>query len=127
MGVNLQATLPILLKKKRWTQQRLADATGITRNDINAFANGRLEAGGERLERIAAALEVSVLELGAPLAEADEAGVTLIDRLEALEERAEKERKRFDRLLRAASVRLAALEAAQELQAPQADHRRKGR
>lgn len=84
MGVNLGATLPPLLAKKKWTQERLAAETGIRRTDINALANGRLDAGRSRLERIAAALEVSVLELGAPLGEADEAGQTLVDRLEEL-------------------------------------------
>jgi transcriptional regulator with XRE-family HTH domain len=90
MGVNLAATLPPLLVKKGWTQERLADETGIRRTDVNAIARGRIEVGRGRLERIASALEVSVFELGVPVGEADEAGLTLLDRLAELEETVEK-------------------------------------
>lgn len=86
MGVDLSATLPALLAQKNWTQDKLADATGIRRTDINALARGRLSAGPGRLTRIADALGVSVLELGAPASLADEQGETLLGHLEELAE-----------------------------------------
>lgn len=106
MGVNLAGTLPPLLERKGWTQERLADETGIRRTDINAIARGRIEAGRDRLERIAEALEVSVLELGAPVGEADEAGRTLLDRQAELEAEVLRLTKQLGRLAR----RVAALE-----------------
>lgn len=104
MGVNLAETLPNLLKRKGMTQDGLADATGIRRTDINALANGRIEAGRSRLERIAGALEVSVLELGAPAAEADAAGQSLLDRQEELEGEVLRLTKQLARLTRRVAV-----------------------
>lgn len=81
MGVNLSATLPPLLEARGMTQAELAIRTGIRRTDINALVNGRVEAGPSRLQRIAAALEVSELELGA----SEQANGDGLSRLEALE------------------------------------------
>lgn len=86
MGVDISTTLPALLAKKGWTQEKLAGEAKLRRTDVNALARGRLKAGPKRLGRIAAALEVSVLELGAPIALRDQAGATLLDRLEELSE-----------------------------------------
>lgn len=84
MGVNLGGVLPDLLRRRGWTQQRLADETGLKRTDINRIANGRLEVGADRLSRIAAALEVPVTELGADDPTAPT--LSLSARLEALGE-----------------------------------------
>ncbi len=86
MGVNLADTLPRLLRARGLTQEELADATGITRTDINALARGRIEAGPTRLRRIAEALDVSALDLGAPEATASEEAATLRESLEELAE-----------------------------------------
>jgi transcriptional regulator with XRE-family HTH domain len=120
MGVNLAGTLPALLRARGWTQEQLADATGIRRTDVNALAKGRIEAGPARLSRIAAALEVSVLELGAPIEQADAKGTALLDRLEALEAREPAELVKIRRDLNAAIRRIQALER----QAPPKDQRR---
>lgn len=85
MGVDLSATLPDLLARKGWTQERLADETGIRRTDINRLANGKIPAGRDRLSRIAAALEVSERELD-PAAPPEQGGPSYRDRLEELED-----------------------------------------
>lgn len=85
MGVNLKATLPGLLTERGMTQAELAEKTGITRTDINAFARGRTEAGRDRLARIADALEVSLVDLGAAEEEDDTpVRASILGRLEEL-------------------------------------------
>jgi transcriptional regulator with XRE-family HTH domain len=69
-----------LLAERGMTQDDLAEKTGIRRPDVNGLARGRIKAGPDRLRRIAEALEVSVVELGAPLAEADPRSQTILDR-----------------------------------------------
>lgn len=74
---------------KPHTQEWLAGSTGIGRVSINAYATEnpeqRRNLGRANAAKIAAALGVSVLELGAPVDAADDRGHTLLDRLEALE------------------------------------------
>lgn len=66
------------------TQETLANRTKMKRTDVNRIANGKLLVGQTRLQRIAEALDVSVLEL-APAAEPDPKGLLILDRLEAVE------------------------------------------
>lgn len=63
MGVDLSGVLPQALDDLGWTQQRLADETGIRRTDINAIANGK-EVGKDRLGRILRAIGKTEEELG---------------------------------------------------------------
>jgi len=118
MGVNLRATLPAILKARRMTQDELAEKTGIRRTDINALANGRIEAGTGRLSKIAAALEISPAELAAPPAVAELAEQMFGDRLRALEAAFGQERTDRDLEQAALLVRLADLEEALEQVAP---------
>ena|SRR5665213_2884742 len=99
-GTDLSPVLDDLLRQRGWTQEQLAKASGISRNDINAMARGRLTVGPKRLGRIAAALKVSVLELGAPEGEADARGQTLLDRQQELEASVLKLTKQVNRLAR---------------------------
>jgi transcriptional regulator with XRE-family HTH domain len=99
-GLDLSGTLPGLLAQRGWTQERLAEETGIQRTDINSIARGRIKVGQTRLERIAAALGVSVLELGAPSGEGDDLGQTLLDRQAELEDAVLKLTKDVSRLAR---------------------------
>lgn len=62
-------------------RERLAEITGINTSTLSGINTGRLNLGPGNARKIAAALEVSVLELGAPIEAADEAGQTLLDRL----------------------------------------------
>jgi len=63
-GVNVSDVLKAQLKARNWTQQELADRTGIARSDINAFCNGK-SVGDQRLRRIATALRMSADDLRA--------------------------------------------------------------
>lgn len=47
-------------------RDKLADLTGIQRSTLSGYNTGRLPLGRKNAEKIAAALDVSVLELGAP-------------------------------------------------------------
>jgi transcriptional regulator with XRE-family HTH domain len=51
--------LPALLASKGWTQENLADKTGIGRGTINGYCTGRLPLGRTNGQRIAAALGVN--------------------------------------------------------------------
>jgi transcriptional regulator with XRE-family HTH domain len=66
------------------TQEQVAVRARIARTDVNRIENDGLSVGRQRLERIAAALDVSVLELQ-PEAEVDAPGLTLLRRLEEAE------------------------------------------
>lgn len=85
MGVDLSGTLPLLLRARGMTQERLADLTGIRRTDINALCNGRIKAGPKRLQLLAEALEISPVELDAPGPTATQTRRLILDRLEELE------------------------------------------
>jgi transcriptional regulator with XRE-family HTH domain len=62
----------------------LAEATGISGATLSGYNSGSRNLGMANARRIADALGISVLELGAPLAEVDEQGATLATRLEEL-------------------------------------------
>jgi transcriptional regulator with XRE-family HTH domain len=70
------------------TQDELATATGIDRGTVNGYCTGRLDLGPKNAAKIAAVLDISVLELGAPEEAADAPGQTLLARLGTLEETA---------------------------------------
>lgn len=53
----------LLRTKRGWTQQQLADMTGIGRVHVSELENGKREAGLRMLERLAETLELSVSEL----------------------------------------------------------------
>lgn len=78
------ARLRELRKARKLTQDQLADRTGIARTDISGIENDRISVGPARVASLAAALEVSALELQ-PAAEADPLGLTLQDRQAELE------------------------------------------
>jgi transcriptional regulator with XRE-family HTH domain len=84
MGVNVKDTLPPIRRARELTQEQLGIKARIARTDIVAFENGNTEVGAARLQRLADALEVSVLELGAPADQVDGRGQLLLDRLEEL-------------------------------------------
>ncbi len=59
----------------------LAALTGIRGPELSAYNSGKRNLGTANARRIATALGVSVLELGAPVEEADEKGETFLDLL----------------------------------------------
>jgi transcriptional regulator with XRE-family HTH domain len=76
--------------KKVGGRDKLADRTGIQAPTLSGYNTGRLPLGERNARKIAAALEVSLLELGAPEATADDpASLTLVDRLTELVEGAQ--------------------------------------
>lgn len=84
--------------------------TGIGRGTINGYCTGRLELGMKNAPRIAEALDVSVLELGAPLEEVDEKGKTLLVLLTELRTEMTAENLKLRKDLRSAIRRIRALE-----------------
>lgn len=89
-GWSAKALLQPLWRQYPGGRDALADAVGTTGASLSSRNSGRLTLGHDLAERLAAELsrglnrEVSVLELGAPAAEADEAGQSILDRLEEL-------------------------------------------
>lgn len=63
-------------------RDKLAKLTGIQPGTLSGYNTGRLKLGLQNAKKIAAALGVSTLELGAPLEEADELGRPLVRLLE---------------------------------------------
>jgi transcriptional regulator with XRE-family HTH domain len=53
----------LLRESRGWTQQQLADMTGIGRVHVSELENGKREAGLRMLERLANTFEVSPSEL----------------------------------------------------------------
>lgn len=115
------------LERLGWQKQDLAAR-------VKDLSDGRLrEAGADRLvlrathgENISVANRALIAAaLGVP-AEEDDGEQSLHDRLQQVEEELAKERRRFDRFVRATTARLAALEEAQEPPAQISDRRRKG-
>lgn len=92
------------------TQEQLADKAELQRPTVNQIERDKLGVGPKRLAQLASALEVSVLEL-APEAPPDPPGLTILDRLQALEEQAAKDRRTRQTAMRGATRRLADLEA----------------
>lgn len=66
-------------------RDRLAAVTGIQPGTLSGYNTGRLKLGLRNAKRLAAALGVSVFDLGAPEAEADAADHTILGRLAELE------------------------------------------
>jgi transcriptional regulator with XRE-family HTH domain len=61
--IRLGRRIRQLRSKQGWTQQQLADMTGIGRVHVSELENGKREAGLRMLERIADTFEVSVSDL----------------------------------------------------------------
>ncbi len=53
----------LLRESHGWTQQQLADMTGIGRVHVSELENGKREAGLRMLERLAETFEISLAEL----------------------------------------------------------------
>jgi transcriptional regulator with XRE-family HTH domain len=66
-------------------RDRLAKRTGIQPGTLSGYNTGRLPLGLANARKIAEALEISLLELGAPEAQPDQRGRSLIDHQEELE------------------------------------------
>lgn len=58
-----------LRKRRKWTQQILADHAELTREHINKIESGEVEPGIRAMERISSALEVSLCDLLTPVEE----------------------------------------------------------
>jgi transcriptional regulator with XRE-family HTH domain len=61
--VRLGRRIRLLREKHGWTQQQLADMTGIGRVHVSELENGRREAGLRMLERLATSFETTVSDL----------------------------------------------------------------
>jgi len=82
----------------------LAALAGVQPGTLSGYNTGRLRLGMENARKIAVALGVSVLELGAPEEEADAAGQSLVDRQAALEAEVLRLTKQLARLARRVAV-----------------------
>lgn len=107
--MNIAEALLRIREHRGLTQKELGQRAGISRTDINAFEKGK-SVGPARLQRLADALEVSVLEL-APAAPPDPPGLLILDRLAKVEKRASKNTQAIGRASAALNRRLDALEA----------------
>jgi len=85
-GWSAKGLLQPLWKRYPGGRDALAPAVGTKPNVLSAINTGKRPLGHDLGGRLAAELGISVLELGAPEAEADAAGRTLLDRLEELAE-----------------------------------------
>jgi transcriptional regulator with XRE-family HTH domain len=97
-GWDAKDRLKPLWQRCDWTRDDLAAATGITPQTLSAYNTGNRPLGMRNARRIAAALEVSVLDLGAPNEDADDLGRTLQEELAALIDELEEIRSRLDAL-----------------------------
>ena len=61
--VRLGRRIRLLREKHGWTQQQLADMTGIGRVHVSELENGKREAGLRMLEKLAVSFETSVSDL----------------------------------------------------------------
>lgn len=120
------ATLKALRLRAGFTQQQLADKAGLDRSWVNQMERGKRTIGPSPRQKLAEALGVSPLEFGDDGEQTPEYR-SLLDRLQVLEAELAKERRSRERAIRAAILRLAALEAALELRAPGRAPRSRGR
>jgi transcriptional regulator with XRE-family HTH domain len=60
--VRLGRRIRLLREKHGWTQQQLADMTGIGRVHVSELENGKREAGLRMLEKLASSFDISVSE-----------------------------------------------------------------
>lgn len=87
MGLNVSGVLPSLRLERGLTQEQLGAKARISRTDIVAFESGAKTVGDVRLRRLADALEVSLVDLGAAEEEDDTpARQSILGRLEELAE-----------------------------------------
>ena len=61
--VRLGRRIRLLREKQGWTQQQLADMTGIGRVHVSELENGKREAGLRMLEKLAATFEITVSDI----------------------------------------------------------------
>ena len=61
--VRLGRKIRLLREKRGWTQQQLADVTGIGRVHVSELENGKRESGLRMLEKLAASFETTVADL----------------------------------------------------------------
>ncbi len=61
--VRLGRKIRLLRSKRGWTQQQLADMTGIGRVHVSELENGKREAGLRMLEKLAATFEITVSDI----------------------------------------------------------------
>jgi transcriptional regulator with XRE-family HTH domain len=61
--VRLGRRIRLLRSNRGWTQQQLADMTGIGRVHVSELENGKREAGLRMLEKLAATFEMTVSEI----------------------------------------------------------------
>jgi transcriptional regulator with XRE-family HTH domain len=61
--VRLGRRIRLLREKQGWTQQQLADMTGIGRVHVSELENGKREAGLRMLEKLAATFEMTVSDI----------------------------------------------------------------
>ena len=83
-GWDAKGLLQPLWSKYPGGRDGLAEAVGTTGNSLSARNTGKRTLGLSLGTRLAEELHVSLLELGAPSGAVDEAGLTLVDRLESL-------------------------------------------
>jgi transcriptional regulator with XRE-family HTH domain len=91
-------------------RDRLAELTGIRPETLSSYNSGGRPLGYANAEKIAAALDVSLVELGAPVTEANGHAVPLLDLLARVSGAGEKTREALERL----TQRVEALERAGE-------------
>ena len=61
--VRLGRRIRLLRSRRGWTQQQLADMTGIGRVHVSELENGKREAGLKMLEKLAGSFEIAVSDL----------------------------------------------------------------
>jgi transcriptional regulator with XRE-family HTH domain len=61
--VRLGRRIRVLREKHGWTQQQLADMTGIGRVHVSELENGKREAGLRMLEKLASTFELTVSDI----------------------------------------------------------------
>jgi transcriptional regulator with XRE-family HTH domain len=61
--VRLGRRIRLLREKRGWTQQQLADITGVGRVHVSELENGKREAGLRMLEKLATSFENTVSDL----------------------------------------------------------------
>jgi transcriptional regulator with XRE-family HTH domain len=61
--VRLGRKIRLLREKHGWTQQQLADITGIGRVHVSELENGKREAGLRMLEKLAVTFEMKVSDI----------------------------------------------------------------
>lgn len=109
-GWDASRYLPALLAARGMTQEQLGLAAGIDRGQINGYCTGRIDLGIKNARRIAAVLEVSLLELGGTAEEDDARAMTILDRLAEVETEAKRDVVVLRRDLNRAIERIRALE-----------------